>query len=343
MTTLATSSDHRNEPERLRLESLVQYGALAPSSHNTQPWTFAVSGDEIRVFVDHDRWVRIADPDQRELYVSAGCALENLLVAAAHRGYKARVSYASEDREDGLAAIARFERGGKAADRRRPLFDVLRTRQTNRRRYNGRPLVRDAVTRLQGAVHDDGVQLWLITDAETSGRIEHLLRLAERTRFSDPAFRRELGNSMGSGASGNGWLRATAGRLVVQHLDVGRSAARREVARLRSAPTLGVLTSLGNDRGAQVRVGQAFERLALTATLLGVAVQPMSALLEMPLTRAAMANLLPEEVFPQHTFRLGYAPAERRRSPRRPVAEVLRSAHAGPTGRAGVPAEAFAL
>lgn len=327
MTATATSTDRRKGPGRLRLESLLDYAVLAPSSHNTQPWTFAVSGDEIRVFVDRDRWLRIADADQRELYVSAGCALENLLVAAAHHRYKGRVSYVSEDREDGLAAIARLEPGGRAADRRAPLFDALRRRQTNRRHYHRRPLARDVVTRLHGAVHDDGVQLWLITDAETSGRIEHLLTLAERAQFSDPAYRRELGESIGSGAFGHGWLKATTGRLVVQHVDVGRSAARKDVARLRSSPALGVLTSLGNDRGAQVRVGQAFERLALTATKMGVAVQPMSAVLELPLTRAAVANLLPEEVFPQHAFRLGYAPPERRRTPRRAVAEVLRPAN----------------
>jgi hypothetical protein len=32
-------------------------------------------------------------------------------------------------------------------------------------------------------------------------------------------------------------------------------------------------------------------------------------------------------VFPQHTFRLGYAPPERRRTTRRPVAGFLRSAN----------------
>jgi nitroreductase len=95
---------------------------------------------------------------------------------------------------------------------------------------------------------------------------------------------------------------------------------------------MGLLTSLANDRGSQVRAGQAFERLALTATSMGVALQPMSAVLELPLTRAAVAELLPEEVFPQHVFRLGYAQRERRRSRRRPLADVLR-----PAGEEGGP------
>lgn len=325
MTPRATSPEHRHEPEHLRLESLVDYALLAPSSHNTQPWSFAVCGNEIRVFVDRERWLRVADPDQRELYLSAGCALENLLVAAAHHRYKATVSYVREDRVDGLAAVACFEPGGSDEDRRAALFDALRKRQTNRRPYHRRPLAREVVTRLYAAVHDEGVQLWLFTDAETSGRVEQLLAHAERAQFADPAYRHELGAAIGRGAFGHGWMKSAAGRLVVQNVDVGGAAARKDVARLRSAPALGVLTSLANDRAAQVRAGQAFERLALTATRMGVSLQPMSALMELPITRAAMANLLPDEVYPQHAFRLGYAPPERRRTTRRPVAGFLRS------------------
>lgn len=322
----ATFPRHRSAPGRPRLTALLQYAILAPSSHNTQPWMFAVSDDEIRVFVDRERWLRIADPDQRELYVSVGCALENLLVAAARYGYRTRVWYVSEDRADGLAAVVRFDTRGDRPDQRSALFEALPARQTNRRSYDDRPLARDVVTRLYAAIDDDGVQLSLVTEPETARRLQDLLIFAERTQFADPAYRRELGESIGLGAFGDGWLKARMGGLIVRRLDVGRSAARRDAARLQSAPAMGLLTSLANDRGSQVRAGQAFERLALTATSMGVALQPMSAVLELPLTRAAVAELLPEEVFPQHVFRLGYAQRERRRSPRRPLADVLRPA-----------------
>jgi nitroreductase len=314
----------RGEPEPPSLESLVDYARLAPSTRNTQPWSFSVQGDEIRVFVDRERWLRVADPDQRELYLSVGCALENLLVAGAHYGYKASVSYVKEDRADGLAAVARFEPGGRAEDRRVPLFGAIGRRQTNRRPYHRRPLARDVMAGLYAAVYDEDVELWLFTDAETSGRVERLLELAERTQYSDPAYRRELAESIGNGVFGHGWFESAAGRLVVKHVDVGGAAARKGVARLHSAPALGVLTSRADSRAVQVRAGQAFERLALTATRMGVALQPMSALMQSPMTRAAVAELLPVEVYPQHAFRLGYAPPERRRSPRRPAAGFLR-------------------
>jgi nitroreductase len=307
----------------------VDYARLAPSSRNTQPWSFAVRGHEIRVFVDRDRWLRVADPDQRELYLSAGCALENLLVAGAHHGYQTRVSYVEKERADGLAAVARFEPGGRDEDRRVPLFGAIGKRQTNRRPYRARPLARDVMAGLYAAVHDEDVQLWLFTDAETSGRVEQLLGLAERAQYSDPAYRRELAESIMSGVFGHGWFEAAAGGLVVKHVDVGARAARKDVARLHSAPALGVLTSRADNRAVQVRAGQAFERLALTATRMGVALQPLSALMQSPMTRAAVAELLPEEVYPQHVFRLGYAPPERRRSTRRPTAGFLRAAKKG--------------
>jgi nitroreductase len=326
MKTPSTFAKSRDEAERPSLESLVDYARLAPSFRNTQPWLFAVRGNEVQLFVDRSRWLRATDPDQRELYLSAGCALENLLVAAAHHGYKASVSYVEEERTDGLAAVVRFEPGGRAEDRRVPLFGAIGKRQTNRRPYHRRPLGRDVMAGLYAAVYDEGVQLWLLTDAETPGRVGRLLDFAERAQYADPGYRRELAESIGRGVFGHGWLEAAAGRLVVKHVDVGGAAARKAVARLRSAPVLGVLTSRADDRAVQVRAGQAFERVALTATRKGVALQPLSALMESPMTRAAVAGLLPEEVYPQHVFRLGYATPERRRSTRRPTAGFLRPA-----------------
>ena len=38
-----------------KLRFLLNYAILAPSLQNTQPWKFAVRGDEIRVLADTDR------------------------------------------------------------------------------------------------------------------------------------------------------------------------------------------------------------------------------------------------------------------------------------------------
>jgi len=57
---------------------------LAASAHNTQPWLFEPHEDSITVYADLSRNLGAADPFRRELYVSLGCALYNLGIAAGH-------------------------------------------------------------------------------------------------------------------------------------------------------------------------------------------------------------------------------------------------------------------
>ena len=84
------------EPEAGRL---LRYATLAASSHNTQPWRFELADDQIRVFADASRQLLVADPDRRELFLSVGCAIENLIVAAEQLGYVATIAYEESEGE----------------------------------------------------------------------------------------------------------------------------------------------------------------------------------------------------------------------------------------------------
>jgi hypothetical protein len=79
-----------------------------------------------------------------------------------------------------------------------------------------------------------------------------------------------------------------------------------------------------NNRESQVKVGQVFERVCLAATILGIRVHPMSQILQIPELKIEVGELIPKsDVFPQHTFRLGYAELEKEHTPRRQLDEVL--------------------
>ena len=83
-----SNSSHLQE----KLAFLLNYAILAPSSHNSQPWKFNVSDDEILLYAARSRWLSVADADKREIYISLGAALENLIIAAEHFGYNCTVS-----------------------------------------------------------------------------------------------------------------------------------------------------------------------------------------------------------------------------------------------------------
>jgi hypothetical protein len=66
--------------------AVVAAAILAANAHNTQAWVFHVSSQQIDVFADSSRNIGAVDPSRREMYVSLGAAVENLLQAARRTG-----------------------------------------------------------------------------------------------------------------------------------------------------------------------------------------------------------------------------------------------------------------
>ncbi len=84
---------------------LVRCATLAPSSHNTQCWKFAVTaeGRSINLLPDLARRCPAVDPDNHHLFVSLGCAAENLSQASLAHGLKAGVQF---DAADGAVRVS---------------------------------------------------------------------------------------------------------------------------------------------------------------------------------------------------------------------------------------------
>ena len=76
----------------LRLE-LVRFATLAPSSHNTQCWQFALEDHAITLLPDLARRCPAVDPDDHHVFVPLGCAAENLSQAALAHGLHAEADF----------------------------------------------------------------------------------------------------------------------------------------------------------------------------------------------------------------------------------------------------------
>jgi hypothetical protein len=310
-----------NGSDEEKLQFLLSYAILAPSSHNSQPWKFNVSGDEIKLYADKTRWLKVADADQRELHISLGCALENLLVAAEHFGYGHNVTYLPGDED--LVAVVKLAPNGQIS-RDPSLFDAMLSRHTNRKLYENRVVPESTLQMLQNQSADDDLQLYLTYDPKTINSFGDLVVQADKIQYGNPDYRSELGFWLGQGVMGPTGIQAKIAQLYVVLFDAGSGQTKTDAELVNSTPVLGFISSRENDRTSQVKAGQLFERVWLAAEAEGLRMHPMSQALEVPELKSKLAELVPEkEFYTQQTFRLGYAEPEKEHTPRRPVKDVI--------------------
>jgi len=313
-------------PIETQLGFLLRYAILAPSAKNSQPWYFAVRQNRVHLLADRRRRQLIQDPGQRELYISLGCALENLLVAAEHFGFRHGVSYFPEPRDEELVATVTFAPDGVASFARAGgLLSAIVQRHNDNSVFRAAEIPESVRTRLIACCIEPELRVHLTDDRHFRRWIDALTIEADRTEFANPAFRRELSYWIGQGVFGSSRLMAGLEGMFVSHLDLGEPVSRQDHELVQSASLLGLISSEGDSHLLHVRTGQLFERLWLTATSLGVSIHPMSQTMRHPELRAAVGELLPSAGWvPQHLFRLGFSSREdERHTPRRRLENVM--------------------
>jgi hypothetical protein len=309
-----------------QLGFLLRYAILAPSTRNSQPWAFSIQGNRVHLIADQTRGQALADPDRRELYISLGCALENLLVAAEHFGLRHAVAYFPERRQGQLAATVTFEAGGSPTHARTGAsVYAIRRRRNDNSVFRPVPVPEHLRARLTACCVEDDLRVLLTDDRHFHRWIDALTIEADRREFADPSYRRELASWIGQGVFGEPRMLARLERVAVTRLDLGESVARQDHAIVESAPLLGVICASGDGHLAHLRTGQLFERIWLTATDLGLSIHPMSQTMRHVELRSAVAELIPHPSWtPQHLFRVGFSSRhDERHTPRRPLEDVL--------------------
>lgn len=316
-------------PSPKRMRELVRAATLAANGHNTQPWRFAITADAITILPDVTRRLPIVDPHDRELWISLGCALENLLVTARAMGYAPEVTY--PEATDTIT-VQLMPEGAQVS----PLFAAIPLRQNTRSPYDGQPIPVADLGRIQGLPLEPGVALQVLTNTAERQRVEEYVTLGNLQQYADAAFIAELiawlrFNKREALATLDGLYTRCAGnpevpRWLGQMFVAGtqpQQQADADVAKLRSSPAIVAIASETDDRVAWVRTGQVYERLALTTTTLNIKSAFVNQPVEVAELRAQFQQALGlGAALPQLVVRMGYA-GTMPRSPRRPVEQVL--------------------
>lgn len=337
-----------DSPQPLRL---VRAAILAANPHNSQPWRFRVTDNAIDVFADAGRNIGAIDPFLREMTMGIGCALENLLIAAAGEGYAAGVTLLPDPGNPAHAAHILLSPGARIASQ---LYDAIPRRHTNRGPYEpGRSVPAELLDGL-AALGDDlpGTHVIWFSTPEARTRIGELIVAATEAIVAD---RQQSADSAK-------WFRTSWQQLQVMRdgitLDaqslppVVNAAAKilpplnqesADQAWLQATRDRHVATAAAfgliavpdaRDNAMRIRGGRLWQRMHLWATTKGLAVQPLNQMSERADRELQLGleprfgNALKELVADAGSqalmpFRIGYPTVEAKPSPRRDLKSVL--------------------
>ena len=280
-------------------KELVRYATLAPSSHNTQCWKFAVVDKGIAILPDLSRRTPAVDPDDHHLFVSLGCAAENLLQAA---------------RAHGLAGEAGFDAASDAIRvtltptqaRALPLFKAIPERQCTRGDYDSKPLSNEELRLLKSASTADGVRVVLLTERSTIEQVlDHVVQ-GNTVQMADTAFVKELkawirfngadevrtGDGLYSVSSGNPSIPSWIGDLAFGLFFTPKNENDKYARQIRSSAGIAVFVGQAADKAHWVKVGRRYERFALQATALDIRNSMLNQPVEVPSLRPLFASAI---------------------------------------------------
>jgi nitroreductase len=286
--------------DRETIRRMLESGARAPSGDNLQPWTVVIDQDSIHLSVDRSRDRSLYNFEGRASLVSLGAMIENLTLAGREYGVGVDTTLSA----DGPSLVSAWLALKPGEPRPDPLFSAVARRCSNRKPYGTAPLEPAVTQKLRASIAGgSAADLRLIEDRSDMRLVARAASLNERLLFEIPALHDRFYESVR-------WTRAeaeaTRDGLYVRTLELGAMAGPFKASR--SWRTVRLTNLLGGSRLARrhsfqtfmqsaafvflqgsmasgvsgeawVRGGRLIQRFWLTATSLGLNVQPMAGML----------------------------------------------------------------
>ncbi|GAA4592229.1 NAD(P)H nitroreductase [Planotetraspora phitsanulokensis] len=311
----------------------IEAAVWAPSVHNTQPWSFALSGDEISLRADTDRKLQVADPTGRQMLISCGAALFNVRITLSALGYEPAVRVLPDPDRPSLLATVR-PRSGVRTDEACVLHAEIPRRRTHRAGFSALPVSDPVIGTLAADASAEGAELVLVRTESTMRVLAALTSAAQEIEAQNRAFALEIlrwarppGSSRSDGIPARSYPTAQR-RTRPEHFaqrdyaQGNRWGSEDDVPLSSTTGLVAVLTTTGDSNEDWLVAGQALQRMLLHASAYGLSAAFHTQALEMHDLREFIRWHVCGGAFPQMIMRLGVA-LEDAGSVRRPASEVL--------------------
>jgi nitroreductase len=317
-----------NESEQLRF--LLRFAVLAPSSHNSQPWFFEIQENTIRVFLEPSRRLLHSDKNDRQAYISLGCAITNIIIAADYYGLSPTVILLPDKQNSNLAAQISFTSrvtNFQAVQSSNHLIFSIPKRVTNRNKYESKLPPKSFLEEIKNFSTDD-LQIYIVADQEQKNQLADIAISASVVAMEDKDFRHELSqyvkpnttsSLLGMPCFGMGIPTPISfiASTMIKYLNMNKLSRKKDKDLLKKHTPIFVIIATRNDnQESWIKTGQLYENIALLATREGLSTAMWAAPIQIGEFYKDFQKVLSTDFRPQAFFRLGYAVKQTPHSPR---------------------------
>ncbi len=320
-----------------KIKFILRYGILAPSTHNSQPWLFKIENDSCKIFYDSEKYtIKEADPIKRDLYISFGCLLENIIVAASYFKVFRNLNYILKDNLVAEVTFGDLERKDiQISKELADILDAVPKRVNVRGIFEQKPVESEIIKKIQSLDNKfPELRLDLVHDKEKINKLATLTAEGLRIAYQSSNFRKEMSSWMNSsfskkreGIPGYSLRMPALISLIfptlVRFFNIGKAVGALNYKSISSAPLVLIISSKENSPLSWLEVGRLFERITLELNSKELKTSIFVASIEIGDLYKQVQKVINSGLVAQLLFCVGYMNFEQRPNLRHPVEAKL--------------------
>ncbi len=282
------------------IQKILEVVVHAPSGENAQPWRFVARGDKISIFNIPERDQSLYNYNQLGSLVAHGTLLENIVVAATAHGYVAQPQLFPNKEDKNLVAVVELQETSGVAD---TLYPYIEKRCTNRKPYKkNMPLSAEQKSELTKAQEAGSGKVQFVEDKASVKTLARAGSMNERVMFDNEFLhnffithvmwtkeeddKKRLGfyiKTLEMPPPAEFMMRLFLRRWSIMRrlnkLGMANVIAKMNAGVYASSSAIGAVVMSGSRLEDFVNAGRIMQRVWLTATKLGLSVQPLTGVL----------------------------------------------------------------
>jgi hypothetical protein len=318
------------------IEKILDAGRRAPSSHNCQPWLFKILNNAtIEVWGDENRQLKESDKNNRQFFISLGCAIENMVTEADFFGYDCEISFFPNREKKFHTATLVFAQKKEKQEDSTHLAKFIEKRHSNREPFSDdRQIPQSLIDEIKNLASEE-MHIDIIQD-ERRAKLSKVVMDATAAAFADEGFCQELSQWMRSSLKkykdgmpgyniGVPWLVSFLIPFAIAHFNLVKQQVAMVKAILDHTPAMMVISTKNDNPETWVRVGMVWEKIALMVTRAGANIGMLAAPIQIGEWHRGLQEILNSDLRPQTFSRLGFSNKVPVPSPRLDRDDIVRS------------------